>query len=299
MVRRKSYGNEDADSYVEWFRPFAEQFRRILKKNGSLVIDIGAAWKKGYPVKSLYHFELLIMLCREFGFHLAQDIYWWNPAKLPTPVEWVNVRRIRLKDAVNYIWWLSPTPFPKANNKRVLQPYSGSMESLLKKGYKAKLRPSGHDISEKFQVDNKGAIPPNLMALANTSSNDAHQRYCRENDLVEHPARFPVTIPKFFIRMLTNKNNLVLDPFAGSCATGQAAEEEGRRWICCEKDNDYIQGAKGRFDSILQNGNGKEVKPYTILPPLSCDIDEREVKLDPKGGEKRLRGIRDDRETDR
>ena len=84
LVRKKSYGNEDADDYCDWFRPFAEGFRRVLKDSGSLVIDIGGAWKPGMPTRSLYHFELLMMLCREYGFHLCQEHFWWNPSKLPS-----------------------------------------------------------------------------------------------------------------------------------------------------------------------------------------------------------------------
>ena len=156
LVRKKTYGNEDAHRYCDWFRPFAEGFRRVLKAGGSLVIDIGGAWKPGTPTRSLYHFELLLMLCEDYGFHLCQEHYWWNPSKLPTPAEWVNVRRVRVKDAVNCVWWLSPTPWPKASNRRVLAPYSASMRDLLKHGYKAKLRPSGHQISDKFGKDNGG-----------------------------------------------------------------------------------------------------------------------------------------------
>lgn len=158
LVRKKEYGNVDADKYVEWFRPFGQLFKRVLKPQGSLVIDIGGAWISGQPTRSLYHYELLIMLCRECGFHLAQKLYWWNPAKLPTPAEWVTVRRIRVKDAINCLWWLSPTPWPKASNRRVLVPYSDSMRDLLKNGYRAKLRPSGHDISDKLSTDNGAAI---------------------------------------------------------------------------------------------------------------------------------------------
>ena len=131
-----------------------------LAEHGSLVIDIGGAWNKGLPTRSLYHFKLLIMLVEEYGFHLAQEFYWWNPSKLPSPAEWVTVRRIRAKDAINTVWWLSKTEWPKASNRRVLQPYSSSMRSLLKNGYRAKLRPSGHDISEKFSRNNGAAIPP-------------------------------------------------------------------------------------------------------------------------------------------
>ncbi len=200
LIRKKAYGNEDADAYCDWFRPFAEGFKRVLKKDGSLVIDVGGAWKPGTPTRSLYHYKLLVMLCEEYGFHLAQEHYWWNPSKLPSPAEWVNIRRVRVKDAINCVWWLSKTPFPKASNRRVLAPYSGSMRSLLKNGYKAKMRPSGHDISTKFSIDNGGAVPPNLLAIANTESNGAYQDYCRDNEIGIHPARFP--------SLLTRSNGL-------------------------------------------------------------------------------------------
>src|SRR2546426_1057914 len=82
LVRKKDYGDVDADKYVEWFHPFAAAFKDALKPHGSLVIDIGGSWISGYPTKSLYHYELLVCLCREFGFHLAQEFFWWNPARL-------------------------------------------------------------------------------------------------------------------------------------------------------------------------------------------------------------------------
>lgn len=247
LVRKKDYGNVAASEYLDWFRPFAEQMHRILKDTGSLVIDIGGAWEVGKPTRSLYHFKLLIMLCEEYGFHLAQDFYWWNPSKLPSPAEWVTVRRIRVKDAINTVWWLSKTEWPKASNRRVLQPYSPSMMDLLEKGYRAKLRPSGHDISEKFAINNGAAIPPNLIALPNTESNGAYQRYCEEHGLKPHPARYPAELPEYFIRMLTDRGDLVLDPFGGSCVTGEVAQRLGRKWMCAELLEEYLKGAVGRF----------------------------------------------------
>ena len=292
LVRKKHYGNEDADRYVAWFEQFAEGFKRVLKPNGSLIIDIGGAWKKGLPTRSLYHFELLTALCRDHEFHLAQEFYWWNPSKLPTPAEWVNVRRVRVKDAVNCIWWLSTTPFPKASNRRVLQPYSDSMKHLLKNGYTPKLRPSGHDISDKFGRDNSGAIPPNLIALANTESNGAYQRYCRDRGLREHPARFPAGVPAYFVRMLTDPGDMVLDPFAGSCVTGEVCERMGRQWICCELEQEYVEGAKGRFevlkDKLFSPETGR-TEPYTIFPPNSLPVDERKTPLVQDGGQNRPR----------
>lgn len=288
LVRKKSYGNEDASRYCDWFRPFAEGFRRVLKDEGSLVIDIGGAWKKGYPTRSLYHFELLIMLCREYGFHLCQEHFWWNPSKLPAPAEWVNVRRVRVKDAVNCIWWLSQSPWPKANNRRVLAPYSNSMLDLLKNGYKAKLRPSGHDISDNFSKDNGGAVPPNLLASANTESNSRYQSYCREHGYPVHPARFPATLPEYFIRFLTEPDDLVVDPFAGSCVTGAVAEALGRRWDCIEIEKEYLQGAVSRFEPLQPLASETAAATtYQINAPCAVPVDDRNVPLFADGGQKR------------
>ena len=193
------------------------------------------------------------MLCEEYNFHLAEEFYWWNPSKLPTPAEWVTVRRIRVKDAVNTIWWLSKTPWPKASNRRILQPYSESMKQLLKNGYKAKKRPSGHDISEKFSVDNQAAIPPNLIAIANTESNSRYLRYCRENNLRPNPARFPAELPEYFIRMLTDRGDMVIDPFAGSCVTGAVCERLKRKWVCIELEEEYARGGRCRFQLTTQD----------------------------------------------
>lgn len=291
LVRKKDYGNEDADRFVEWFRPFASGMRRVIKERGSIVIDIGGAWKPGFPTRSLYHFELLISLCKEFGLHLCQEHYWWNPSKLPTPAEWVNIRRVRVKDAVNCIWWLSPSPWPKASNRRILSPYSDSMKSLMKNGYKPKLRPSGHDISDKFGRDNGGAVPPNLLALANTESNGTYQEYCRANKLPVHPARFPSGIPEYFIRFLTDEGDTVVDPFAGSCVTGQVAEALKRRWICCELSEDYLKGARARFVGVKPRLKKEDAAPYQIFPPCALNGKADVSPLPVNGGEERPRTL--------
>lgn len=290
LTREKEYGNVREQAYLDWFKPFAKAFHRILKDSGSLVIDIGGAWKPGHPVRSLYHFKLLIMLCEEFGFHLAQDFYWWNPSKLPSPAEWVNIRRIRVKDGINPIWWLSKTEWPRANNRRVLQPYSPSMETLLANGYTAKLRPSGHDISTNFSVNNGAAIPPNLIAIPNTESNSAYMRYCQEKKIRPHPARFPSDLPEYFVRMLTDPGDMVFDPFAGSCVTGEVSERLGRRWACAEMVEDYLEGAKGRFirSPVVQRPGPKDADAYYRIPRPSLLWNGPDpVPLAADGGRKR------------
>jgi site-specific DNA-methyltransferase (cytosine-N4-specific) len=178
---------------------------------------------------------------------LAQDFYWYNPAKLPSPAEWVTVRRIRVKDAVNTVWWLSKSVKPKADNRRVLQPYSKSMLDLLKNGYKPKLRPSGHDISPKFSNNRGGSIPPNLLSIANTESNGTYLRACRDFGIKPHPARFPHPLPEFFVKFLTEEGDLVLDPFAGSNVTGEVAERLNRKWLAIELSADYLAASEFRF----------------------------------------------------
>jgi DNA modification methylase len=248
LTRKKEYGNESADKYIEWFLPFAYEFKRVLTDNGSFVLDLGGAYLPGHPVRSIYQYELLVRLCKEVGFFLAQEFFHYNPARLPTPAEWVTVRRIRVKDSINVVWWLSKTPHPKADNRKVLKPYSQSMKQLLKNGYKAKIRPSGHDISNKFQKDNNGAIPPNLLEIANTESNSAYLRRCKEVGIQPHPARFPQGFAEFFIKFLTDEGDIVLDPFSGSNTTGYVADNLQRRWISFEINEDYIIGGRYRFE---------------------------------------------------
>ena len=249
LLRKKRYGNKDQENYLDWLCSFFDDFYRILKPTGSLVIDLGGSWIRGQPTRSIYQFELVIRACREHNFHLAQEFFWWNTAKLPSPAQWVNIDRVRVKDAVNYVWWFSKTPHPKANNKKVLWEYSDSMENLFKRGYNKEDRPSEHRVSDVFNNDNKGSIPPNFLAVANTRVDVKYQDYCKSKELEIHPARFPREIPDFFVSFLTDKDDLVFDPFAGSCVTGHSAEKKERNWICTDLDEGYLKGAKGRFRS--------------------------------------------------
>jgi site-specific DNA-methyltransferase (cytosine-N4-specific) len=253
LRRQKAYGNVPAGEYVEWFWPFACEIARVLKQDGSFVFDLGGAWNPGSGTRSLFQYELVLRLAQLF--HLAQEFYWYNPSKLPTPAEWVTIRRTRVKDAVTMIWWFSKTTDPQADNRRVLRPYSRSMQRLLRDGYKVALRPSQHEISPHFRRDNGGAIPPNLLSIPNTRSSDGYLKRCRDAGLPIHPARFPDGVPEFFIRFLTQPRDLVVDPFAGSNVTGQMAEALGRRWLSVEINGEYVEGSKVRFpDAVARYG---------------------------------------------
>ena len=182
LQRKKEYGNEDQHAYVDWLATFAEEVLRVLTDDGSFVIDIGGAYEKGRPTRSLYHFRVPIRFVDDLGFHLAEEFYWHNPSKLPSPIEWVNKRKLRAKDAVNTVWWFSKTPWPKADITKVLAPYSSRMKKLLADPdafYQPKLRPSGHDIGKGFARDNGGAIPSNLLSFPNSESNGQYLVGCK------------------------------------------------------------------------------------------------------------------------
>lgn len=249
LIKEKPYGNVIQERYVDWFLEFADELKRVLKPDGSLVLDIGGAWVNGYPVKSTYQFELLLELTKKF--YLAQDFYWWNPARLPSPAEWVNVKRVRVKDAVDTIWWLSKSQNPKADNKRVLLPYGEHQKRLIKGKVKETTRPSGHTITRNFTADNGGSIPSNWLVVANTDSNSHYMRRCRSMGVSPHPARFPKKLPDFFIKFLTGgPDDIVLDPFAGSNMTGFVAEENNRKWISFEIDEKYVINSKLRWQNL-------------------------------------------------
>lgn len=255
---KKAYGNVSKADYVEWFMPFAQQIHRILTDDGSFVLNIGGSWNPGQPTRSLYHYKLMIALVEQVGFFLAQECYWYNPAKMPVPAEWVTVRRVRIKDSVEHVWWLSKTPQPKANNRNVLRPYSADMLRLAKKGVKATQRPSGHNINSSFdKIASGGSIPSNviedqianeMLIAGNNSANDPYTKRCKETGTKIHPARFPAVLPEFFIKLLTDDGDLVLDPFAGSNTCGAVAERLGRRWLSMELLDEYVEASKFRFE---------------------------------------------------
>jgi site-specific DNA-methyltransferase (cytosine-N4-specific) len=249
LNRKKKYGNLCGDAYAEWLASFAPLFRDWLKPDGSVVLEMGNAWERGQPVMSTLGLRAFLALLERGPLHLCQQFIYDNPARLPSPVQWVNVERIRVKDSFTHLWWMAPSPRPKADNRRVLKEYSRSMRQLLGgKRRKTGHRPSGHCIgAESFHRDNGGAIPSNVLSAPNTIPNDDYLRYCRAHGLTPHPARMPRSVAEFFIRLLTTEGDIVLDPFAGSNTTGAAAEALQRQWLAVEVRADYLAGSRGHF----------------------------------------------------
>lgn len=272
LNNKKKYGNLNGDEYLQWFTELAELFSSVLTPNGSIVIELGNAWEKGRPIQSLLHLNSLMSFVNneKAGLRLCQEFICHNPARLPSPAQWVTINRIRAIDSFTHIWWMSNSDYPKADNRRILRPYSKSMKKLLQsQSYNAGKRPSEHVISEEsFLINNKGSISHNVLELepiddskiprlpysmlscANTKSNDFFTKNCKLRGIVPHPARMPLEIASFFIDFLTDEGDLVLDPFGGSNTTGFCAERAKRKWISIDADKNYIEQSKIRFEEL-------------------------------------------------
>ncbi len=264
LHRKKKYGNLTGNDYAEWLAAFAIPLTKLLTPDGSIVLELGNGWNPGVPTVSTTGIRALLAFQEAAGLHLCQEFICYNPARLPTPAEWVAVRRTRVKDAFTRVWWLSPTETPKADNRRVLTAYSDAMKKLLQRGtYTGGRRPSEHTIgAQSFLSDNGGAIPPNVLVppdsdrpdeaqavlpIANTASTGGYHKACREKNLARHPAAMPEALVEFFARFLTEPGDVILDPFAGSNTTGAVAERLGRKWIGIEADPEYATGSRVRF----------------------------------------------------
>lgn len=273
---KKSYGNLSGDAYLDWLSAFGPLFRKWLVPSGSIVLEIGNAWEPGRPTMSTLPSRALLRMQEDNKFFLCQEFICHNPARLPTPAEWVTVRRIRVKDSFTKLWWLAPTTKPKASNRRVLREYSDDMKRLLAtRKYSSGRRPSEHNIgSTSFLSNNRGAIPPSVLSIANTGANDSYQKYCRVHGLTPHPARMPRALAEFFIKFLTSPGDIVLDPFGGSNTTGAAAEALGRQWISLEANANYLNGSKGRFaqSKIRSKSRKRRAEPLGSLRTTSRKI---------------------------
>lgn len=265
--RKKKYDNFDEvpqNEYVDWLLQFAEKAYDKLAPNGSLVIDIRSAYEKGKAVESIYPYEFLLRMVKDLNYNLCQTVYWNNTSALPLPIQYVNIEKIRLKNSLNMNMWFTKAPDGrcKADNKKVLVPYSSRMQKLIDKPEsfikgEQVTRPSGNVLTIKsWQKDNGGAIASNLLSYPNSSSNDSYQRFCKELKIKAHPARYPYKLIEFWVNFLTDENDLVVDIFGGSNTTGKVAEDLKRHWLSIDISQEYAASSVFRFcDNVEQAKN--------------------------------------------
>lgn len=251
-ARKKTYGGICADEYVEWFKPIAAEIFRILKPDGSFILNIGDNTIHGET--HLYTFEIPIVLKRELGFKFI-DPFIWHKKTVP-PGRFSN----RFKGAWEFCYHFAKSTKIKFNPKAVAQPASEVsvarylrhkdthvMQSQSGSGFnnpsKGARKRDQNNISTNDERLNmlEEALPSNVLYLSPETMN------------VEHPAPFPADLPAFFIKAFTNEGDVVYDPFAGSGTTAEVCLRTGRKYIGSEKEKQYLPVQKRRLAKYPKN----------------------------------------------
>lgn len=224
-ARKKEYGGPLASTYVEWFLPRSAQFKRILKPTGTFILNI-----KEKVIKSERHTYVieLILSMRKQGWLWTEEWCWHK--KNCFPGKWSN----RFRDSWERCLQFNVQHIFKMRQESVMVPVGEWAENRLKHLSKDDMirmnSGSGSNFGKKISnwIDRDLVYPTNVLHLATECSNK------------KHPAPFPKSLPVFFIKLFTDKDDTVLDPFQGSGTTGVAAVELGRRYIGIDIKKEYV-----------------------------------------------------------
>ena len=256
---QRLYGTANSSArpndFIDWLWPKTLQMKRVLKEDGSLILNINDKVVDNF--QHLYVYELIIKLCKEGGFKLVRDYIWHNPSSPPNIYSSGN--HGRTKKSHEYCFWLVKGDSWYFNIDPIRKPYSADMERLLAgkgKGDRSENeRPSTHSFDcQKVWTDNGGSDPGSVIEIGNTASNDRFSVLCREKN-IEHPARFPEKLAEFFILAGSEPEDLVLDPFSGSGTTAVSACKNGRHWIGIEANVSYNELANERMIEATRQPN--------------------------------------------
>lgn len=107
----------------------------------------------------------------------------------------------------------------------------------------------------------------------------------------KHPTVKPVDLMQWLVRLITPKGGVVLDPFAGSGSTGEAAWREGMRAVLIEREEEYQADIAERLrlaDAGPATRKARAIKQVDDLGPLFGDNDN----TPPQSGTADLRKVR-------
>ncbi|MCC7162808.1 MAG: site-specific DNA-methyltransferase [Anaerolineae bacterium] len=234
--RQKTYGGVHPNDYVEWFLPKADQFFRVLKPTGTFILNIKEKVVDGE--RHTYVMELILEM-RKRGWLWTEEFIWHK--KNSYPGKWPN----RFRDN-----WERLLQFNKQKQFRMFQE-----EVMVPVGDWSKTRLSNLSETDKTRDESRVGsgfgknvsnwvgrnlvYPTNVLHLATESSNQ------------NHSATFPRALPNWFIRLFTQRGDLVLDPFVGSGTTALAAIELGRHYTGIDISKQYVELARERI-SVAQ-----------------------------------------------
>jgi site-specific DNA-methyltransferase (adenine-specific) len=234
---QSKYGNGEAysrDWYQGFFLEVTREILRTLKPRGSFVLNYRS--KRHGNERGTLQYELVFWL-RKQGFLFCEDFIWGKPSPPPG-----RFKRF-LKDAVEYCFQFAKSPdwqfFPEhCLTAARWDEKDRERRKRLAHNYLRVNAPSGQG-RKRVQAGPDFVRPSTLLYMeADFTPNPTR-----------HPARFPIELPTFFIRLLTRPNQLVFDPFAGTCTTAIAAERLERRWLVTEVDERYTRRVSDKLNS--------------------------------------------------
>ena len=235
--RKSTYGGVTVDQYVQWFLPFTEQMLRILKPSGTFVLNIKEKVVDGQ--RSTYVMELIFAMKKQ-GWLWTEEFIWHK--KNCHPGKWPN----RFRDSWERLLQFNKTKNFRMNQDQVKVPIGDWSKSRLKNLSEKDKKRDNSSVGSGFGknisnwVGKETVYPSNVLHLATESGNK------------NHSAAFPTSIPNWFIRLFSDENDVVLDPFLGSGTTCFVAQELNRQSIGIELLPQYFEVAKTR---LTQNNN--------------------------------------------
>lgn len=250
----RAYGNPSCAEYVDFICRVLEPIVPKIAATGSLVLNLSNdVFHERSPARSTYLERVTIALEDRLGLQLMDRIIWQNRSKAPGPIQWASKARNQLNVCWEPCLWLAPDPLRcKADNRRVLEPHSDRHLKLIAGGGEKRQAVYGDGAYRirpgSYAAETAGRIPRNVIEFGHACSiNRAHRAVLKGLGLPTHGAGWPLSVPDFFIRFLTEPGDLVLDLFGGRCMTGLAAEMNGRRWLCVEQVLEYVRGGAELF----------------------------------------------------
>ncbi len=257
ILSGRSYGAFTDAELIELIVRCARDWKRALKDDGSLILNFRDVWQKGSPTRSLYQERLLLALCDDLKYHFVDRFIWKNPSHTPES-PWVTIKKVRTNLDAESLFALSRTPNPKWDVRRVLVDAKPSTVSTYLRRYARGVTgtttgPSGQNTNFEEQMAAVAAgqtlkvIPRNVLEFSNADTKKVWRQALEKAGLPRHDAPMPLGLAEFFVKLTTEVGDLIYDPFGGSCTTGLAAENTGRRWMASDRSLAHILGAALRF----------------------------------------------------
>lgn len=248
MKRSEIFGhNISYDEYVEWLYSLSREFMRVLKKNGSFVLNIKEGVVKGRKETHVLKYLL----------KMAEDGYWTDTFVWAKTNPYPTGNKKRLKDGFEYCFHFTKSSKYNYYPNNCLVPANPKwLKDNLRRSNKGK-----HDVKNKSGLNmavrtcNSMVRASNVLTLATNTIN------------IDHPATYPVGLPQFFIKLMTRANDLVMDPFMGSGTTALACLMENRNFIGFDSKKEYVDMALERIEEYKD-------KQLEAIRLAQCSIDE-------------------------